>query len=131
MHLDSSFPSVRINVSDDQDCNVSDGGGNFDFIIHTNGGDAPITIGAGDWFGGPFPGTDNFDCANTGAAGLHVNLITITDNGAFAGLDILGITMNNPANPNAGYAILGLNILSIVPQSQTPLDLTYNYNGMI
>jgi hypothetical protein len=111
--------------------NVSDGGGNFDFIIHTNGGDAPITIGAGDWFGGPFPGTDNFDCANTGAAGLHVNLITITDNGGFAGLDILGITMNNPDNPNAGYAILGLNILSIVPQSQTPLDLTYNYNGMV
>jgi hypothetical protein len=110
---------------------ISDGGGNFDFIIHTNGGDAPITIGAGDWFGGPFPGTDNFDCANTGAAGLHINLINITDNGAFAGLDILGITMNNPASSNAGYAILGLNIVSIVPQSQTPLELAYNYNGMV
>jgi hypothetical protein len=111
--------------------NISDGGGNFDFIIHTNGGDASLTIGAGDWFGGPFPGTDNFDCANTGAAGLHVNLVNITDNGNFAGLDILGITMNNPANPNAGYAILGLNIVQIVPQSQTPLELTYNYNGMV
>ena len=110
---------------------ISDGGGNFDFTIHTNAGDATVQIGAGDWFGGPFPGTDNFDCANTGAAGLFINLTNITDGGSFAGFDILGFTMSNPTNGNAGYAILAVNVTSIVPQSQTPLDLTYNYNGMV
>jgi len=111
---------------------VSDGGGSLTFTLHTNVGDVPVSgVGTGDWFGGPYPGTDNFDCGNPGAAGLNVAEITILDNGALAGVQATGISFSDPSNGNAGYAIFAANYTSVVPQSQTNIPLNYNYNGMV
>ena len=110
---------------------ISDGGGTFDVTWHTNVGDFVYPMGAGDWFGGPYPGADGWDCGNHPAAGLHINEGVQNDNGAGAGLQLLGLSFGNPSNSNAGYAIFACNVLSIVPQTQTNIPLNYNYNGMV
>ena len=53
---------------------ISDGGGSFEVEFKfASGGSFTATLSAGDWFGGPFPGTDDFDNGNPGAAGLNID----------------------------------------------------------
>ena len=60
-------------------------------------------IGAGDWFGGVFPGTDFVDQANP-AVNLSITESTVNLSG-FAGETLTSITFQNAGNQNAGYAI--------------------------
>ncbi|MEC7584090.1 MAG: hypothetical protein VYE77_07215, partial [Planctomycetota bacterium] len=89
---------------------ISDGGGTFDVILTFQSGfSVTATIGGGDWFGGPYPGTDSTDCGNGPAAGLHINEQTF-DLSPAAGQILTSISFGNRSNGGAGYAIFAMNV---------------------
>jgi hypothetical protein len=113
---------------------ISDGGGSFDVEFKfASGGSVVATLSAGDWFGGPFPGTDDFDNGNPGAAGLNIDEGTVDLSGS-AGETVTEIVFGNASNLNAGYAIFGCNFeyTTVVPPSFTNrIALNYNFNGVV
>jgi len=110
---------------------VSDGGGTCDVVFgFASGATTSAQIGAGDWFGGVFPGTDFVDQANP-AVNLSITEATANLSG-FAGEELTSITFQNASNGNAGYAILAANVTvdsRIVVVNQVPLN--YNFNGIV
>ncbi len=110
---------------------VSDGGGTCDVLFGFQSGATTVgQIGAGDWFGGVFPGTDFVDQANA-AVNLSITEATVNLSG-FAGEQLTSITFQNAGNQNAGYAILAANVVvdsRIVVENPVPLN--YNYNGIV
>jgi hypothetical protein len=103
---------------------ISDGGGAFDVTCgFENGPDITGTIGAADWFGGPYAGSDSFDCAGLNAAGLHIDEGSV-DIGAAAGDVLTSITFSNPQT-EGGYAIFAANGVG-VDSVPCPAD-TYCY----
>ena len=110
---------------------VSDGGGTCDVLFGFQSGATTIgQIGAGDWFGGVFPGTDFVDQANP-AVNLSITEATVNLSG-FAGEELTSITFQNAGNQNAGYAILAANVTvdsRIVVEN--PIPLNYNFNGIV
>jgi len=112
---------------------VSNGGGSIDMVVNLQvAGPVTTTVGAPDWFGGNYAGTDSVDCANTGAAGLKITEASL-DLSAYVGDFITSITFQNPSNTGAGYAILGasLNTNPPPPAGVTQIPLTYNFNGIV
>ncbi len=114
---------------------VTDGGGNFSVTAHTNIGDIPLgSMGAGDWFGGPYAGTDNFDCAGLAGAGLHIDEGILSDGGALAGVTANGLSFQRE-NPNAQYAIFACNVTTGIapppPETRDAITLNYNWNGIV
>ena len=88
---------------------ISDGGGSFDVTCgFASGASVTGTLSAGDWYAGPYAGSDNFDCAGLGGAGLHINEGSV-DVGAHAGDVLTSITFGNQSNLGGGYAIFGAN----------------------
>jgi hypothetical protein len=88
---------------------VSNGGGAFDVTFgFAGGGSVTATLGAGDWFGGPFPGRNRVDRGVIGGP-LSIAQRTV-DLGAAAGLVLASITFGNASNPLAGVAILAANV---------------------
>ena len=88
---------------------VSNGGGAFD-ITFTFGTAGPLTVTATgpDWFGGSLPGCDSADAGNIGA---QLNAAEATFSlGNYAGDTLTSIAFSNPANLNAGYAIIAANV---------------------
>ena len=110
---------------------VSDGGGTCDVLFgFQSGATTTGQIGAGDWFGGVFPGTDFVDQANP-AVNLSITEATVNLSG-FAGEMLTSITFQNAGNQNAGYAILAANVTvdsRIVVEN--PVALNYNFNGIV
>ncbi len=111
---------------------ISDGGGSFDVTFTlASGGSYTQTLSAGDWFGGPYPGTDSVDRGQTGAAGLNVNEGTI-DLSSQAGETVTEITFSNRSNGNAGYAIFACNFeYPLAPSFVNKIPLNYNFNGIV
>ncbi len=109
---------------------ISNGGGNLDCTIgFQSGATTTSSIGAADWFGGPYAGTEATD---QGAPGANLNLTEVfVDLSAFDGDAVTSITFSNPSNGNAGYAILAGNINSgQTPVTVTPVPLDFNFNGI-
>jgi hypothetical protein len=110
---------------------VSNGGGTCDVLFgFQSGATTTGQIGAGDWFGGVFPGTDFVDQANP-AVNLSITEATVNLSG-FAGETLTSITFQNAGNQNAGYAILAANVTvdsRIVVEN--PIPLNYNFNGIV
>ncbi|MDG1049604.1 MAG: hypothetical protein P8R46_05295 [Planctomycetota bacterium] len=110
---------------------VSDGGGTCSVLFGFQNGSSTVgQIGAGDWFGGIFPGTDFVDQANP-AVNLSITEATVNLSG-FAGQELTSITFQNAGNQNAGYAILAANVTvdsRIVVENPVPLN--YNFNGIV
>lgn len=110
---------------------ISNGGGTFDVIVALGSGSTvTATLSGPDWFGGVFPGTGSTDNA------LADSSLSITegviDLSAFEGDSIVGVTFQNSSNPNAGIAILAANAsLSLPPARVFPVDLNYNFNGIL
>jgi len=91
---------------------MSDGGCYFDVTCSFTGGSyVTKRLGGGDWFGGPYPGTDNIDLA-TGAGGLSVSEGYI-DLSGYAGQSLSHITFSNATNPNVGVAVLGAKLIGV------------------
>ena len=111
---------------------ISDGGGSFDVTFtFASGGSYTQQLSAGDWFGGPYPGTDSVDRGQTGAAGLNVNEGTI-DLASQAGETVTEITFSNRSNGNAGYAIFACNFeYPLAPSFVNRIPLNYNFNGVV
>ena len=114
---------------------VTDGGGDFSVTAHTNIGDIPLgDMGAGDWFGGPYAGTDGFDCAGLAGAGLHINEETLSDSGVLAGVSVTGVSFQRN-NPSAQYAIFACNVTTGIapppPETRDAITLNYNWNGIV
>ncbi|MCH2105857.1 MAG: hypothetical protein MK291_04370, partial [Planctomycetes bacterium] len=111
---------------------VTDGGGDFSITAHTNVGDVPLgSMGAGDWFGGPYAGTDGFDCGGLAGAGLHINEGTLSDGGLLAGVTVDGLSFQR-LNSSAQYAIFACNVSTgIGPETSDPITLDYNWNGIV
>ena len=101
---------------------ISDGGGNFDVRFgFSSGGDVVSTIGGGDWFGGPYAGTDRVDFGNLFGAGLFI-VEGVVDLSGEAGRTLTSIGFENRSNTNAGYAILAGNVEG-VPEPSTGILL--------
>ena len=111
---------------------ISNGGGSFDVTFDFQSGGSTVgTIGGGDWFGGPFPGTDDTDNANLGATGLFITEASV-DLSAFSGESISAITFGNSTNGGAGIAVLAANITTestVLVSASLPLN--YNFNGVV
>lgn len=113
---------------------ISNGGGSFDVTFEfMSGGTFTTTLSAFDWFGGSLPGTDGADNGFVGAANLSVTETTVDLSGS-AGEVLTAITFSNSTNANAGVAILGARLDSAPPPPPTtlvPVDLDYNFNGIV
>ena len=113
---------------------ISDGGGSFEVEFKfASGGSFTATLSAGDWFGGPFPGTDDFDNGNPGAAGLNIDEGSVDLSGS-AGETVTEIVFGNASNLNAGYAIFGCNFeytTPVEPSFINRIALNYNFNGVV
>jgi hypothetical protein len=110
---------------------VSNGGGSMDVVFgYTDGSTSTHTVGAGDWFGGPYAGTDATDRGNPGA-GLHIEEKTIDLSGE-AGKQCNSITFGNRSNSGAGYAIVaGKFDTPPQPRRINRIALNYNWNGIV
>ena len=112
---------------------ISNGGGTLDCTIgFQSGATTTSSIGAPDWFGGPYAGTDSTDQGRPGA-GLNLTEVTV-DLSAFDGDAVTSITFSNPDNSSGGkgYAIVAGNINSgETPVTITPVPLDYNFNGIV
>ena len=93
---------------------VSDGGGSFDVVFGFASG-APVvgTVSGGDWLGGPLSGVSDVDRAAVVGANLGLTEQTI-DLSAHAGRLLTSITFQNASNPNAGCAIVAINVAGCV-----------------
>ncbi|MEO0480813.1 MAG: hypothetical protein AAF196_15180 [Planctomycetota bacterium] len=88
---------------------VSNGGGGLDVVFDFASGNATIQrVTGGDWFGGPFPGMGNID-AGTPSASLNIESRTINLSN-YAGEVVTRVAFANATNPDAGYAILAMNL---------------------
>ena len=93
---------------------VSDGGGSFEVAFEfASGGPVVETVFGADWLGGPLPGVAGVDSATAGGTGLNVNERSI-DLSANAGRLLTAITFQNADNPDAGYAILAMNVAGCI-----------------
>jgi len=91
---------------------ISNGGGTFEVVLGFQGGASTVAVlSGGDWFGGALPGRGNVDLA-TPDANLSVTEGTV-DLAPFAGQRLVSITFRNQSNFNAGYAILGANVIGL------------------
>ena len=99
--------SYGIKLEEDKKIAVFDlGGGTFDVILTFQSGFAvTATIGGGDWFGGPYPGTASTDCGNGPAAGLPINEQTF-DLSAAAGQILTSISFGTQSNGRARRALV-------------------------
>ena len=111
---------------------ISDGGGTMDVTVTmSSGGTCSATVGAGDWFGGSFPGTDCVDNGNGPAAGLSITEANI-DLSACAGDSVAAVTFSNRSNGTAGYAILAATMkYTVPPRRVNQIPLNYNFNGIV
>ncbi|MEC8493771.1 MAG: hypothetical protein VXZ39_02540, partial [Planctomycetota bacterium] len=112
---------------------ISNGGGTLDCTIgFQSGATTTSSIGAPDWFGGPYAGTDSTDNGRPGA-GLNLTEVSV-DLSAFDGDAVTSITFSNPDNNSGGkgYAIVAGNINSgDTPVTITPVPLDFNFNGIV
>ena len=112
---------------------ISNGGGTLDCTIgFQSGATTTASIGAPDWFGGPYAGTDSTD-QGRGGAGLNLTEVSV-DLTAFDGDAVTSITFSNPDNDSGGkgYAIVAGNINSgQTPVTITPVPLDFNFNGIV
>ena len=111
---------------------ISDGGGAMDVTVTmSSGATCSATIGAGDWFGGSFPGTDCVDNGQGPAAGLAITEANI-DLSSCAGDSAVQVTFSNRSNINAGYAILAATMkYTVPPRRVNQIPLNYNFNGIV
>ena len=113
---------------------ISDGGGSFEVEFKfASGGSVTGTLSGPDWFGGPYPGTDDFDNGNLPAAGLNIDEGVI-DLGGSAGEVVTEIIFGNASNQGAGYAIFGCNFeytTFVPPTGINRIKLNYNFNGIV
>ena len=110
---------------------ISNGGGSFDVtFMFQSGGSHTESLSGSDWFGGPYPGTQDCDLANFG------NNLSVTegriDMAAFDGQLVTQIGFGNRSNANAGYAVLACNFeYPPEPSRVNRVPLAYNFNGVV
>ena len=108
---------------------VSDGGGSFDIAFgFASGGPVVATVSGGDWLGGSLPGVSDVDSAAVVGDDLNLTERTI-DLSAQAGRVLTSITFQNASNPNAGYAIVAMNVAGCVVCADGSLAQVQNLGG--
>ncbi|MFN3241720.1 MAG: hypothetical protein ACE37K_09435 [Planctomycetota bacterium] len=107
---------------------ISNGGGAFD-VEFTFASGAPVvaTISGPDWFGGTLPGTGNTD---NGLPSANLSLTERTiDLSAQTGRVLTAVTFLNRTNLNAGYAVLGLNVVGCIECANGASAVITNLGG--
>lgn|GEM_PF-1922480 len=108
---------------------VSDGGGSFEVAFGFGSGPAFVaTVAGGDWLGGSLPGVVDVDSATAGGANLSLNERSI-DLSAQAGRLLTSITFQQASNPDAGYAIVAMNVAGCIACADGSLAQIHNLGG--
>ena len=109
---------------------ISNGGGTFDVTFtFASGNTYTAQLGGGDWFGGPYLGTQNVD---NGFAGANLSVTEgRIDLSSQAGETATEITFSNPSSTAAGYAIMACNFeYAASPSFSNRIQLNCNFNGI-